>query len=84
MSVDARYLYMIFTLRMTESQNKGWIDDDGNMYIIYSDGDLMKEMHCKSGTVDKLKNELVEFDLLSMEGHSNYLYPLHVSNLYSH
>lgn len=43
MSVNARYLYMIFTLRMTESQNKGWIDDDGNMYIIYSDEDLMKE-----------------------------------------
>lgn len=55
MSVNARYLYMIFTLRMTESQNKGWIDDDGNMYIIYSDEDLMKEMHCKSCTVDKLK-----------------------------
>ncbi|MDB6226773.1 replication initiator protein A [Lactobacillus amylovorus] len=28
---------------MTESQNKGWIDDDGNIYIIYSDEDLMKE-----------------------------------------
>lgn len=37
------------------------------MYIIYSDEDLMKEVHCKSCTVDKLKNELVEFDLLSME-----------------
>lgn len=84
MSVNARYLYMIFTLRMTESQNKGWIDDDGNIYIIYSDEDLMKEMHCKSCTVDKLKNELVEFDLLSMERHSNHLYPLHVSNSYSH
>lgn len=37
------------------------------MYIIYSDEDLMKEMHRQSCTVDKLKNELVEFDLLSME-----------------
>lgn len=35
MSVNTRYLYMIFTLRMTESQNKGWIDDDGNMYISF-------------------------------------------------
>ena len=75
MSVDARYLYMIFTLRMTESQNKGWIDDDGNMYITYSDEDLMKEMHCKSCTVDKLKNELVEFDLLSMEDISTICIP---------
>lgn len=45
------------------------------MYIIYSDEDLMKEMHCKSCTVDKLKNELVEFDLLSMEDISTICIP---------
>ncbi|WP_288557648.1 hypothetical protein [uncultured Lactobacillus sp.] len=27
------------------------------MYIIYSDEDLMKEMYCKSCTVDKLKKK---------------------------
>ena len=71
-------------LQQTFNDWEMWIDDDGNMYIIYSDEDLMKEMHCKSCTVDKLKNELVEFDLLSMERHSNHLYPLHVSDSYSH
>ncbi len=80
MSIDARYLYMIFALRMTESQNKGWVDDDGHMYIIYPNEDLMKEMHCQARTIDRLKKELVEFGLLLIEGHSNRLYPLHVSN----
>lgn len=55
MSIDARYLYMIFTLRMIESRNKGWVDNDGNMYIIYSNQDLMKDMNCPSYTVNRLK-----------------------------
>ncbi|MGO3576232.1 MAG: replication initiator protein A [Lactobacillus helveticus] len=41
LSTDARYLYMIFTLKMTKSPNNGWVDSDGNMYIIYPDKDLM-------------------------------------------
>lgn len=82
MSIDARYLYMIFALRMTESKNKGWVDSDGHMYIIYPNEDLMKEMHCHSGTIVRLKKELVEFGLLLIENHSNHLYPLHVSDSY--
>ncbi|MFJ6920297.1 MAG: hypothetical protein ACIRZX_04155 [Lactobacillus crispatus] len=27
---------MIFTMRMIDSQTNGWVDADGNMYIIYS------------------------------------------------
>lgn len=30
------YDYMIFTMRMIDSQTNGWVDADGNMYIIYS------------------------------------------------
>ncbi|NRO51473.1 replication initiator protein A [Lactobacillus helveticus] len=41
LSTDARYLYMIFTLKITKSPNNGWVDSDGNMYIIYPDKDLM-------------------------------------------
>ncbi|XEL52240.1 replication initiator protein A [Lactobacillus crispatus] len=27
---------MILTMRMIDSQTNGWVDADGNMYIIYS------------------------------------------------
>lgn len=86
MSPDARYLYMIFTLEMNNSTENGWIDKDGNMYIIYPDNVLMDEMNCNSYTVNRLKNELIKHDLLleenTPEGHDDHLYPLRVSNIY--
>ncbi|WP_297952929.1 replication initiator protein A [uncultured Lactobacillus sp.] len=84
LSPDARYLYMIFTMRMINSQTNGWVDSDGNMYIIYSNQELMNDMHCNSYTVSRLKKELVKHDLLLEEntppGHANKLYPLRVTN----
>lgn len=49
---------MIFTIRMIDSQTNGWVDTDGNMYIIYSNQELMDDMHCNSYTVKRLKKEL--------------------------
>lgn len=86
MSTDARYLYMIFTLKMTNSPSNGWVDSDGNMYIVYPDKVLMNEMNCSSFTVNKLKNELIDHDLLleksTPAGNDNRLYPLRVSEIY--
>ena len=66
--------------------NNGWVDSDGNMYIIYPDQDLMDEMNCNSFTVNWLKNELIKHNLLLEEnmpsGHSDRLYPLRVSEIY--
>lgn len=85
LSTDARYLYMIFTLKMTNSQSNGWIDSEGNMYIIYPDQDLMDEIHCNFFTVNRLKKELVKHNLLLEEnmpsGYADRLYPLRVSEI---
>ena len=51
-------------MRMIDSQTNGWVDADGNMYIIYSNQELMDDMHCNSYTVKRLKKELVNHDLL--------------------
>lgn len=73
---------MILTMRMIDSQTNGWVDADGNMYIIYSNQELMDDMHCNSYTVKRLKKELVNHDLLLEEdapaGHDDRLYPLRI------
>ena len=83
LSPDAWYLYMILTMRMIDSQTNGWVDADGNMYIIYSNQELMDDMHCNSYTVKRLKKELVNHDLLLKEDapaeHDDRLYPLRIN-----
>lgn len=83
LSPDAWYLYMILTMRMIDSQTNGWVDADGNMYIIYSNQELMGDMHCNSYTVKRLKKELVNHDLLLEEDapaeHDDRLYPLRIN-----
>lgn len=81
MSIDARYLYMILALKMMSVKK---VDGDGNMYVVYSNKDLMSDMNCKAFTVARLKKELVNHDLLLEEdmpsGQSDRLYPLQVKN----
>lgn len=81
MSIDARYLYMILALKMMNTKK---VDGDGNMYVVYSNKDLMDDMNCRAFTVDRLKKELVNHDLLVEEdmpsGQNNRLYPLQVKN----
>lgn len=81
MSTDARYLYMILALKMMSTKK---VDRDGNMYVVYLNKDLMNDMNCKAFTVDRLKKELVNHDLLVEEsmpsGQNDRLYPLQVRN----
>lgn len=65
-------------MRMIDSQTNGWVDADGNMYIIYSNQELMDDMHCNSYTVKRLKKELVNHDLL-LEEDDDRLYPLRIN-----
>lgn len=57
-SSDAKILYIIMLDMMQRSEAKGWVDDDGRLYIIFRVREIMGELKCATGKATKLLTEL--------------------------
>lgn len=64
---DSILLYTILLDKtMNLSETAGWVDDDGNLYVIAPVKDLQIILNCSTYKIAKIKKELVAYDLISV------------------
>lgn len=64
LSNDAKIAYMVFKDRLQYSIKNNWIDEDNNVYFIYTNKELETLLNCSKNTVTKIKKELEDKGLL--------------------
>lgn len=64
MSAKAKIAYMVLQDRLQYSIKNGWVDDENNVYFIFTNDDLEQLLNCTKPTVVKVKHELEAYDLL--------------------
>ena len=60
----AKLMYMLLFDRRTLSIKNKWYDDDGQIYMYFTNEQFMKELNCANGSVVKAKKELAQVGLL--------------------
>ena len=60
----AKLMYMLLFDRRTLSIKNKWYDDDGQIYMYFTNEHFMKELNCANGSVVKAKKELAQVGLL--------------------
>lgn len=70
--------YAVLLDRLNVSVKNGWIDDNGDIYFVYSNNNLMEVLNVSKSTVIAIKKRLTEAGLLLEEatGRANRLYLL--------
>ena len=78
LSSDSKFAWTILNDRAKLSKQNGWYDEDGSIYFIFSNNDLVKIIRQSEPKIIKIKKELIEFGLLEQRrmgrGLSNRLY----------
>ncbi|HEM3504886.1 TPA: replication initiator protein A [Streptococcus suis] len=64
MSADSKLLYAILKDRFELSLKNNWVDEDGNIYFIFTVEEIGEMMGCGKDKAIKLKKELAKYDLL--------------------
>lgn len=64
MSNDSKIAYAILQDRFEYSLKNNWIDENNNIYFIYTRAELMEILGCKENKIAKIKKELREKNLL--------------------
>ena len=67
LSDSAKIAYCMFRDRFELSKMNNWIDDNGNVYLIFTTKDLCEFLNCGTQKVTKIKKELENFNLLEQE-----------------
>ena len=60
----AKLMYMLLFDRRTLSIKNKWYDNDGQIYMYFTNEQFMKELNCANGSVVKAKKELAQVGLL--------------------
>ena len=85
LSHSAMVVYAALIDRMSLSDRNDWRDDDGQIFILYSNKELCKTLNCSHETVTKKLRELEQFGLLKRkkrgQGKSDVLYVLEPSEV---
>ncbi|ANZ68627.1 replication initiator protein A [Secundilactobacillus paracollinoides] len=64
LSSDAKLAYMVLKDRLEYSLRNNWVDEDGNIYFVYTNAELMELFNSSEKTVIKIKKELEGLNLL--------------------
>ena len=67
LSDSAKIAYCMFRDRFELSKMNNWIDENGNVYLIFTTKDLCELLNCGTQKVTKIKKELESFNLLEQE-----------------
>ena len=62
MRLDAKVFYAVLKDRLSLSFKNNWIDEDGNIYLVYSNSNLMKILNCSKSTLLRIKKQLTEIN----------------------
>lgn len=58
---------MLLKDRFDYSVKNNWVDEDDNIYFIFTVTELMNLLHCREGKVSKIKKELEQVGLLKQK-----------------
>lgn len=64
MKLEVKVAYAVLKDRLELSLSKGWIDDDGAIYLIYSNSKLMALLGCSKSKLLTIKKTLREYCLI--------------------
>jgi len=64
LSNDAKIAYMVFKDRLQYSIHNNWIDEENNVYFVYTNKELGQLLNCSEHKVIKTKKELENINLL--------------------
>ena len=64
MRLDAKAAYAMLKDRLDLSFKNNWIDENGNIYLVYSNSNLMKIRSCSKSTLLRIKKQLTEYGLI--------------------
>lgn len=67
-SVESKLLYMFLLDRLTLSQENGWCDEEGNVYLIFTRKEVQKKLCLFEKTASKAFAQLVKVNLISEKG----------------
>lgn len=65
LSDKAKLIYMLLFDRRTLSVENKWFDDDGKVYMYFTNEQFMELLKCSEKTIIKSKKELSNFGLLN-------------------
>ena len=85
MSVEAKTLYALIIDRVKLSCKNNWVDEKENIYIIFTNEEVRKELNCCLTTAIKIIKELKLYGLISSKrqglGKPNLIYPQKVEEI---
>lgn len=64
MSNDAKVAFSLLKDRFKYSVKNNWIDEDGRLYFVYTNKELMTVLNCREGKLSSIKKELINANLL--------------------
>ena len=64
LSSDAKILYSLMLSRTSLSAKNGWLDEHGNVFIIYTLEEVMEGLNCRDNKATKSLKELREIGLI--------------------
>ena len=67
LSSDAKLAYMVLKDRLEYSWRNNWVDEEGHVYFIFTNQELMDLFNCSKGKVIKIKVELESIGLLAQK-----------------
>lgn len=64
MKLEVKVAYAVLKDRLELSLSKGWIDDDGAIYLVYSNSKLIALLGCSKSKLLTIKKTLREYGLI--------------------
>ena len=64
MKLEVKVAYSILKDRLELSLSRGWIDEEGAVYLVFSNSKLMKLLGCSKSKLLSIKKTLKEYDLI--------------------
>lgn len=64
MKLEVKVAYSILKDRLELSLNRGWIDEEGAVYLVFSNSKLMRLLGCSKSKLLSIKKILKEYDLI--------------------
>ena len=64
MLLEAKVAYALLKDRFKYSVKNNWFDEEGNIYFIYTNNELMAMLNCKKEKLSKIKKTLEKYGLL--------------------
>uniref|UniRef100_UPI003CCFE0C9 replication initiator protein A n=1 Tax=Streptococcus uberis TaxID=1349 RepID=UPI003CCFE0C9 len=71
MRLDAKVSYAVLKDRLSLSFKNNWIDEDGYVFLVYSNSKLMEILNCSKSTLLRIKKELTQYGLIHEVQQSN-------------